>query len=157
MKKKHTKPYQTIPNLTAISINNATLTAVMPFSEDRDCKPFSACFFFKASLTLKINQVDNIWFVGATAITHLQCSAVDQRPQTTCSILAVICCRPSPNKLRTNRCFIILRSFIWNFPGAGDPDNLHMTIKQFSGTISAGPCAAPRSTEKIWCNRGGEQ
>ena len=22
----------------------------MPFSEDRDCKPFSACFFWKASL-----------------------------------------------------------------------------------------------------------
>ena len=46
----HTKPYQTKPyqisslnlqlSITAISIHIATL----PFSEDRDCKPFSACF-----------------------------------------------------------------------------------------------------------------
>ena len=52
-----TKPSQTISNhikqyhisslylqlsITAIFIHNATL----PFSEDRDCKPFSACFIF---------------------------------------------------------------------------------------------------------------
>ena len=46
----HTKPYHTKPyhisslylqlSTTAILIHNATL----PFSEDRDCKPFLACF-----------------------------------------------------------------------------------------------------------------
>ena len=43
-KPNHNNPYQTIPylqlSITAILIHNATL----PFSEDRDCKPFSACF-----------------------------------------------------------------------------------------------------------------
>ena len=33
-------------SITAILIHNATL----PFSEDRDCKPFSACFILNSSL-----------------------------------------------------------------------------------------------------------
>ena len=37
----HTKPYQL--SITAISIHNAT----MPFLEDRDCKPFSACLIIQ--------------------------------------------------------------------------------------------------------------
>ena len=70
----HTKPYQTKPyqissfylqlSITAISIHNVTL----PFLEDRDCKPFSACFFlcdrmhFRSRLTVRENATKILVF-----------------------------------------------------------------------------------------------
>ena len=71
----HTKPYQTIPYLQSVSLvkyhcnfNPKCQTAVLPFLEDRDCKPFSACLWI-----FQFNQdilFLNDWYILSKSYEH---------------------------------------------------------------------------------------